>query len=113
MICQKKKKKKKCIILILLTKTILKFICKSVNTQIHKHYIKIKFRLSDSGSDSDSDLKSSDSGSELSGSGLGNFFYSVFSQLYLEMHFLREQFKYVLTVWLLISLAAALYFHGC
>ena len=71
---------------------------------------------SDSGSglepsDLDSDLKSSDSGSN-SDSGLDNFSYSVFSQLYLEIHFLREQFKYVLMVWLLISLAAALYFHG-
>ena len=90
-----------------------------LGTQIHKHRIKTKFRLSDldlkssdSGTDLDSDLKSSDSGSD-SDSGLGNFSYSTFSQLYLKIHFLRKQFKYVLMVWLLISLAAALYFHCC
>ena len=67
-----------------------------------------------SDSDLDSDSESSDSDSD---SGLGNhcFSYLVFSplQLYFEMHFLREEFKYTLMVWLPISLVSALYFRGC
>ena len=67
-------------------------------------------------SDLDSDLKSSDSGSQSSDSDLGNlcFPYTVFSQLqFYLVHFLREQFKYALIFWLLISLAAAFYFQCC
>ena len=54
--------------------------------------------------DSDPDSESSDSDSD---SDLDLYFSSS------EIHFLREQFKYALMFWLLISLAAALYFHGC
>ena len=65
---------------------------------------------------SDSDLDSDSESSDLdSDSDLGNlcFSSSVNYSYILKYIFLREQFKYTLSFWLLISLATALYFHGC
>ena len=77
-------------------------------------FINTELKSNSDSESSDSDLKPSDSDLKSSDSGSGNFSYSVFRQLqlYLEMHFLRKQFKYTFMVWLLISLAVALYLHG-